>query len=150
MKLETEYLGMSKLFKYAIKSYFKNITLCGMPRNILQHVRQLHILLPSVAFVTHYTPLCWPGLFFCRWYSFWKMPFNKSRHFFVCSIMALKLSLHSEPITSPTVKSFRATWVIIVTTTSMIRSCKLSSKGFNLILKQGFLYANIEQTAASN
>jgi len=31
MKLETEYLGMSKLFKYAIISYFKNVTLCGMP-----------------------------------------------------------------------------------------------------------------------
>jgi len=31
MKLETEYLGMSKLFEYAIKSYLKNLTLCGMP-----------------------------------------------------------------------------------------------------------------------
>jgi hypothetical protein len=31
MKLETEYLGMSKLFKYAIKSYPKNLTWCGMP-----------------------------------------------------------------------------------------------------------------------
>ena len=75
-----------------------------MPWNILQYIGQLHILLPSVAFVTHYTPLCWPGLF-CRWYSYWKIPFNKSRQFFVCTIMALKLSLHSEPITSPTVKS---------------------------------------------
>ena len=28
MKLETEYLGMSKLFKYAIKSYFKNVAVC--------------------------------------------------------------------------------------------------------------------------
>ena len=26
MKLETEYLGMSKVFKYAIKSYLKNLT----------------------------------------------------------------------------------------------------------------------------
>jgi len=31
MKLETEYLGMSKLFKHAIKSYLKNLTWCGMP-----------------------------------------------------------------------------------------------------------------------
>ena len=31
MKLETEYLGMSKLFKYAIKSYLKNLTWRGMP-----------------------------------------------------------------------------------------------------------------------
>jgi len=31
MKLETEYLGMSKLFEYAIKSYLKNLTLCGIP-----------------------------------------------------------------------------------------------------------------------
>ena len=31
MKLETEYLGMSKPFKYAIKSYLKNLTWCGMP-----------------------------------------------------------------------------------------------------------------------
>jgi hypothetical protein len=31
MKLEIEYLGMSKLFEYAIKSYLKNITFCGMP-----------------------------------------------------------------------------------------------------------------------
>jgi len=29
MKLETEYLGMSKFFEYAIKSYLKNVTLCG-------------------------------------------------------------------------------------------------------------------------
>jgi hypothetical protein len=31
MKLETEYLGMPNLFEYAIKSYLKNLTLCGMP-----------------------------------------------------------------------------------------------------------------------
>ena len=31
MKLETEYSGMSKLFKYVIKSYLKNLTWCGMP-----------------------------------------------------------------------------------------------------------------------
>ena len=31
MKLETEYLGMSKLFKYAIESYLKYLTWCGMP-----------------------------------------------------------------------------------------------------------------------
>jgi len=31
MKLETEYLGMSKRFKYATKSYFENVTSCGMP-----------------------------------------------------------------------------------------------------------------------
>jgi hypothetical protein len=31
MKLETEYLEMPKLLKYAIKSYLKNLTWCGMP-----------------------------------------------------------------------------------------------------------------------
>jgi hypothetical protein len=31
LKLETEYLGMSNLFEYAIKSYLRNLTLCGMP-----------------------------------------------------------------------------------------------------------------------
>jgi hypothetical protein len=31
MKLETKYLGMSKLFKYAIKPYLKNLTWFGMP-----------------------------------------------------------------------------------------------------------------------
>ena len=31
MELETEYLGMSKLFKYAIKSYLKILAWCGMP-----------------------------------------------------------------------------------------------------------------------
>jgi len=31
LKLETEYLEMSNLFKYAIKSYLRNLTLCGMP-----------------------------------------------------------------------------------------------------------------------
>jgi len=31
MKLETEYLGMSNLFKYAIKFDLRNLTLCGMP-----------------------------------------------------------------------------------------------------------------------
>jgi len=31
MKLGTEYLGMSKLFEYAIKSCLKDLTLCGMP-----------------------------------------------------------------------------------------------------------------------
>jgi len=31
IKIETEYLGMSKLFEYPIKSYLKNLTLCGMP-----------------------------------------------------------------------------------------------------------------------
>ena len=123
MNLETEYLGMSKLFKYAIKSYFKNVTLCAMPWNFLQHIGQLHIrgtksLLPSVAFVTHYTPLCWPGLFFCRWYSFWKMPFNKSRQFFLYIITTFRTNYvaYSQII--------RATWVIIVTTTTLIRSCK--------------------------
>jgi len=43
MKRETEYLGMSKLFEYAIKSYLKNLILCGIPWNILQHIAQLHI-----------------------------------------------------------------------------------------------------------
>ena len=70
MKLETKYLGMSKRFEYRIKSYLKNLTWCEMPWNFLQHIVLLHIqapkhsLLPSVIFVTHYTPLCWPGLFF--------------------------------------------------------------------------------------
>ena len=69
MKLETKYLGMSKLFKYPIRSYLKNLTWCEMPWNILQHIGLLHIrapkhcLLPSIVFITHYTPLCWPGLF---------------------------------------------------------------------------------------
>jgi len=31
MKLETKYLGMSKLFKYPIKSYLNNLTWCEMP-----------------------------------------------------------------------------------------------------------------------
>jgi hypothetical protein len=31
MKLETECLGMSKLFKCAIKSYLKDLTWFGMP-----------------------------------------------------------------------------------------------------------------------
>jgi hypothetical protein len=31
MKLETEYFGMPKLFKYAIKSYLKNLAWSGMP-----------------------------------------------------------------------------------------------------------------------
>jgi hypothetical protein len=43
MKLETENLGMSKFFKYAIKSYLKNLNCCGMPWNFLQHIEQLHI-----------------------------------------------------------------------------------------------------------
>ena len=34
---------MSKLFEYAIKSYLKNVTLCGMPWKHLQHIGQLHI-----------------------------------------------------------------------------------------------------------
>ena len=96
MKLETKYLGMSTHFKYPIKSYLKiylgvkcletffNTQGCftfGAPK---------HRLLPPIVFVTHYTPLCWPGLFFCRWYSLWKMSFKKSRHIFVCGMMALK------------------------------------------------------------
>ena len=43
MKLETEYLGVSKPFKYATKSYLKNLTWCGMSWNFLQHIGQLHI-----------------------------------------------------------------------------------------------------------
>ena len=31
IKLETKYLGMSKLFEYQIKSYLKNLTWCEMP-----------------------------------------------------------------------------------------------------------------------
>ena len=31
MKLETEYLEMSKRFKYLIKILLKNLTWCGMP-----------------------------------------------------------------------------------------------------------------------
>jgi len=31
MKLETEFLGMCKLFEYGIKSYLKNLTWCGIP-----------------------------------------------------------------------------------------------------------------------
>ena len=31
MKLETEYSGMSKLFKYVRKSYLKNLICFGMP-----------------------------------------------------------------------------------------------------------------------
>jgi len=30
MKLETEYLEKSEIFEYTIKSYLKNVTLCGM------------------------------------------------------------------------------------------------------------------------
>ena len=44
MKLETKYLGMSKLFEYLIKSYLKNLTWCEMPWNIRQHIGLLHIL----------------------------------------------------------------------------------------------------------
>ena len=59
MKLETKYLGMSKLFEYPNKSYLKNLTWCEMPQNLLQHIGLLHIgtpkqcLLPSIVFVTH-------------------------------------------------------------------------------------------------
>jgi hypothetical protein len=72
MKLERENVGMYNLFKYAIKFYL----------NILLGVECLetffntygsftfgapkHCILPSRIFITHYTPLCWPGLFFCR------------------------------------------------------------------------------------
>jgi len=68
MKLQTEYLGMSKLFKYGIKSYLKNITWCGMPWNILQHTGQLHIqgtktLSPSFScfcYTLHTSLMAWP------------------------------------------------------------------------------------------
>jgi len=68
MKLETEYLRMTKLFKYAIKSYLKNLTWCGMPWNILQHTGQLHIrgtktVSPSFYYfynTLHTSLLAWP------------------------------------------------------------------------------------------
>ena len=97
MKLETEYLGMSKPFKYPIKSYLNNLTWCGMPLNILQHKGQLHIrgtktLSPSFYcfYNTLHTSLLASPFFFCQWYSFWKMSFDKARHIFVCGMMALK------------------------------------------------------------
>ena len=68
MKLETEYLGMCKLFKYAIKSYLKNLTWHGIPWNLLQHIGQLHIqgnktLSPSFCCfynTLHTSLLAWP------------------------------------------------------------------------------------------
>ena len=71
MKLETEYLGMSKPFKYAKKSYLKNLTWCGMSWNILQHIGQLHIrgtktLSPSFYCfynTLHTSLLAWPFFF---------------------------------------------------------------------------------------
>ena len=96
MKLGTKYLGMSKLFKYPIKSYLKNLSWCEMPWNILQHIGLIHIrgiktLSPSFycfCSTLHTSLLTWP--FLCRWYSFWKMSFKKSWHIFVCGMMALK------------------------------------------------------------
>ena len=68
MKLGTKYLGMSKLFKYPIKSYRKNLTWCEMPCNILQHIGPLHIrgtrtLSPSFycfCNTLHTSLLAWP------------------------------------------------------------------------------------------
>ena len=89
MKLETKYLGMSTLFEYLIKSYLKNLTWCEMPWNFRQHLGLLHILGTKTLFPSFYcfcntlhtSLLAWP-FFFCRWYSFWKMSFKKSRHIF--------------------------------------------------------------------
>src|SRR5215510_2062277 len=87
---------MSKLSEYAIKSYLKNLTCVEYLEIFFNTYGSFtfgapnHGLLPSIVFITHYTPLCWPCLFFCRWYSFWKMSFNKSRHIFVCGMMVLK------------------------------------------------------------
>ena len=96
MKLETKYLGMSKLFKYPIQSYLKNFTWCEMPWNFLQHIGLLHIRgtkTLSPFFYCFYNTLhtslmAWP--FFCRWCSFWKKSFKNSRHIFVCEMMVLK------------------------------------------------------------
>jgi len=68
MKLETKYLGMSKLFEYPIKSYIKNLTWCEMSLNILQHIRLPHIRgtkTPSPSFycfcnTLHTSLLAWP------------------------------------------------------------------------------------------
>ena len=43
MKLETKYLGMSKLSKHPIQSYLENLTWCEMPWNFLHHIGLLHI-----------------------------------------------------------------------------------------------------------
>ena len=123
MKLGTEYLGMSKLLKHAIKSYLKNLTWCGTPWNFLQHIGRFtfgapkHCLLPSIDFIIHYTPPCWPGLFFCHWYYFWKMSFNKSWHIFVCGLMALKfpdLSLWCSVSSACISSTLNLKWSILV------------------------------------
>jgi hypothetical protein len=44
---------MSKLFEYAIKSYLKNLTWCGMPWNI-QHIGQLHIQDTKILYPSFY------------------------------------------------------------------------------------------------
>ena len=87
---------MSKLFEYAIKSYLNNLAWCGLPWNILQHTGQLHIRGPKILSpyfycfynTLHTSLMAWPSFF--RWYSFGKMSFSKSRHIFVCGMMALK------------------------------------------------------------
>jgi hypothetical protein len=68
MKHETKYLITSKLFEYAIKSYFKDLAWGGMSCNNVQHKVQCDsqdtkTLSPSIVFITQSTSLCWPGLF---------------------------------------------------------------------------------------
>ena len=61
MKLETEYLGMSKLFKYAIKSYFKNITVWNALKHSSTHRAASHS--PSFCCfcnTLHTSLLAWP------------------------------------------------------------------------------------------
>ena len=114
---------MSKLFKYAIKSYFKNITLCGMPWNILQHIGQLHILPSFCCFCNtlHTSLLAWP--FFLSVVFFLENAFQQVAALFclyVITTFRTNYLAYSQII--------RATWVIIVTTTTLIEAVSSSSK----------------------
>jgi len=133
MELETEYLGMSKVFKYAMKSYFKNVTLCGMPWNLLQHIGQLHIrgtktLSPSFCCfcnTLHTSLLAWP--FFLSVVFFLENAFQKVAALFCLYIITTfrtNYLAYSQII--------RATWVIIVTTATLIRSCKFVKQTFSI------------------
>lgn len=71
MKLEVKYLRTSKLFEYAIKSYFRDLAWCGMSWNNVQHKvqcdsQEIKTLSPSIHWfynTMHISLLAWPFLY---------------------------------------------------------------------------------------
>src|SRR5215467_11190336 len=91
---------MSKLCEYAIKSYLTNLTCVECHETFFNTKGSFtfgapkHGLLPSVVFVTHYTPLCWPGFFFLSVVFFLENVFQQVAAHFCLRNDGLEISWH--------------------------------------------------------